>query len=72
MSSSADRFVHRPNVIDRFGQTVIYAGELLRHPCTPAFSIRWSASSLPRSAVDFGIYCRRSSASSPRYLAVAR
>ena len=41
MATSADRFVHRPNAIDRLGQTVVYVGELLRHPVYTRFLHPW-------------------------------
>src|ERR1700690_4554076 len=37
MATLADRFVHRPNAIDRMGRTVVYTGELLRHPVSTRF-----------------------------------
>ena len=40
MASSADRFIHRPNAIDRLGKTVIYVGELMRHPVYTRF-LHW-------------------------------
>ncbi|MGB7554688.1 MAG: cytochrome b/b6 domain-containing protein, partial [Candidatus Korobacteraceae bacterium] len=57
MASSADRFVHRPNVIDRFGQTVVYAGELLRHPVYTRF-LHWMVGIFFFLALlsGFGIY----------------
>ena len=40
MATSADRFIHRPNAIDRLGKTVVYVGELMRHPVYTRF-LHW-------------------------------
>src|SRR6201986_5510688 len=40
MASSVNRFVHRNNAIDRMGKTVVYAGELMRHPVYTRF-LHW-------------------------------
>src|SRR5580704_7413653 len=40
MATSTDRFIHRPNAIDRLGKTVVYVGELLRHPVYTRF-LHW-------------------------------
>ena len=40
MASSVNRFRHRPNAIDRMGQTVVYEGEMLRHPVYTRF-LHW-------------------------------
>ena len=40
MATSANRFEHRTNAIDRLGRTVVYAGELLRHPVYTRF-LHW-------------------------------
>jgi formate dehydrogenase subunit gamma len=40
MATSVNRFEHRTNAIDRLGKTVIYAGELLRHPVYTRF-LHW-------------------------------
>jgi formate dehydrogenase subunit gamma len=57
MASSADRFVHRPNAIDRLGQTVVYVGELLRHPVYTRF-LHWMVGIFFFLALlsGFGIY----------------
>ena len=57
MATSADRFVHRPNAIDRLGQTVVYAGELLRHPVYTRF-LHWMVGIFFFLALlsGFGIY----------------
>ncbi len=41
MATSANSFQHRTNVIDRLGKTVIYVGELMRHPVYTRF-LHWS------------------------------
>jgi len=40
MATSVNRFEHRPNRIDRMGKTVVYAGELMRHPVYTRF-LHW-------------------------------
>ena len=40
MATSVNRFRHRPNAIDRMGQTVVYEGEMLRHPVYTRF-LHW-------------------------------
>src|SRR5579884_1144725 len=40
MASSSDVFVHKPNAIDHLGQTVVYEGDLLRHPVYTRF-LHW-------------------------------
>ncbi len=57
MASSADRFIHRPNAIDRLGQTVVYVGELLRHPVYTRF-LHWMVGIFFFLALlsGFGIY----------------
>jgi formate dehydrogenase subunit gamma len=57
MATSADRFVHRPNAIDRLGKTVVYAGELLRHPVYTRF-LHWMVGIFFFLALlsGFGIY----------------
>src|ERR1039458_9429633 len=40
MATTANRVEHRPNAIDRLGRTVVYAGELLRHPVYTRF-LHW-------------------------------
>jgi formate dehydrogenase subunit gamma len=57
MATSADRFVHRPNAIDRLGQTVVYVGELLRHPVYTRF-LHWMVGIFFFLALlsGFGIY----------------
>jgi len=42
MATSANPFEHRTNVIDRMGRTVVYEGELLRHPVYTRF-LHWMA-----------------------------
>ena len=52
MATSANRFEHRTNAIDRMGRTVVYVGELLRHPrlhALPALDGRHLL--LPRAAL---------------------
>src|SRR5664279_2146456 len=57
MATSADRFVHRPNAIDRLGRTVVYVGELLRHPVYTRF-LHWMVGIFFFLALlsGFGIY----------------
>jgi hypothetical protein len=57
MATSANRFVHRTNVIDRLGRTVVYAGELLRHPVYTRF-LHWMVGIFFFLALlsGFGIY----------------
>src|ERR1022692_2549695 len=57
MPTSANRFVHRTNVIDRLGRTVVYAGELLRHPVYTRF-LHWMVGIFFFLALlsGFGIY----------------
>lgn len=40
MATSANSFQHRPNAIDRLGKTVVYVGELMRHPVYTRF-LHW-------------------------------
>src|SRR5271157_2329138 len=40
MATTANRFEHRPNAIDRLGRTIVYTGELLRHPVYTRF-LHW-------------------------------
>ena len=60
MATSANRFVHRTNVIDRLGRTVVYAGELLRHPVYTRF-LHWMVGIFFFLALlsGFGIYLGR-------------
>jgi formate dehydrogenase gamma subunit len=57
MATSADRFIHRPNAIDRLGKTVVYTGELLRHPVYTRF-LHWMVGIFFFLALlsGFGIY----------------
>src|SRR6516225_12241381 len=57
MATSANRFEHRTNVIDRMGRTVVYEGELLRHPVYTRF-LHWMSGILFFLALlsGFGIY----------------
>jgi formate dehydrogenase subunit gamma len=57
MASSTNTFEHRPNVIDRLGQTVVYEGELLRHPVYTRF-LHWMVGIFFFLALlsGFGIY----------------
>ena len=57
MATSANSFQHRPNVIDRLGKTVIYAGELMRHPVYTRF-LHWMVGIFFFLALlsGFGIY----------------
>ena len=40
MATSVNRFEHRPNAIDRMGRTVVFEGEMLRHPVYTRF-LHW-------------------------------
>jgi len=40
MATSANTFQHRTNAIDRLGKTVVYVGELMRHPVYTRF-LHW-------------------------------
>src|ERR1700757_2148937 len=40
MATSANTFQHRTNAIDHLGQTVVYVGELMRHPVYTRF-LHW-------------------------------
>jgi formate dehydrogenase subunit gamma len=57
MASSANRFVHRTNAIDRLGRTVVHTGELLRHPVYTRF-LHWMVGIFFFLALlsGFGIY----------------
>src|SRR5271165_6915422 len=57
MATSANRFVHRTNAIDRLGRTVVYVGELLRHPVYTRF-LHWMVGIFFFLALlsGFGIY----------------
>ncbi len=57
MATSTNRFVHRTNAIDRMGRTVVYAGELLRHPVYTRF-LHWMVGIFFFLALlsGFGIY----------------
>jgi len=57
MATSVDRFVHRSNAIDRMGKTVVYTGELLRHPVYTRF-LHWMVGIFFFLALlsGFGIY----------------
>jgi formate dehydrogenase subunit gamma len=57
MVTSANRFEHRPNAIDRLGKTVVYVGELLRHPVYTRF-LHWMVGIFFFLALlsGFGIY----------------
>src|SRR5208283_5438039 len=57
MATTANRFVHRTNAIDRLGRTVVYAGELLRHPVYTRF-LHWMVGIFFFFALlsGFGIY----------------
>src|SRR5271167_760418 len=57
MATSTDRFVHRPNAIDRLGRTVVFTGELLRHPVYTRF-LHWMVGIFFFLALlsGFGIY----------------
>ena len=57
MATSANRFEHRSNAIDRMGRTVVYEGELLRHPVYTRF-LHWMVGIFFFLALlsGFGIY----------------
>jgi formate dehydrogenase subunit gamma len=57
MATTANRFEHRTNAIDRLGKTVVYAGELLRHPVYTRF-LHWMVGIFFFLALlsGFGIY----------------
>jgi formate dehydrogenase subunit gamma len=57
MATTANRFEHHPNAIDRLGQTVVYAGELMRHPVYTRF-LHWMVGIFFFLALlsGFGIY----------------
>jgi formate dehydrogenase subunit gamma len=57
MATSANRFEHRTNAIDRMGRTVVYEGELLRHPVYTRF-LHWMVGIFFFLALlsGFGIY----------------
>ena len=57
MASSTNSFHHRPNAIDRLGRTVVYEGELLRHPVYTRF-LHWMVGIFFFLALlsGFGIY----------------
>jgi formate dehydrogenase subunit gamma len=57
MATSANRFEHRTNAIDRLGRTVVYKGELLRHPVYTRF-LHWMVGVFFFLALlsGFGIY----------------
>jgi formate dehydrogenase subunit gamma len=57
MATSVNRFDHRTNAIDRLGKTVIYAGELMRHPVYTRF-LHWMVGIFFFLALlsGFGIY----------------
>jgi formate dehydrogenase subunit gamma len=57
MATSANRFEHRTNAIDRLGRTVVYEGELLRHPVYTRF-LHWMVGIFFFLALlsGFGIY----------------
>jgi formate dehydrogenase subunit gamma len=57
MATSTNRFVHRTNAIDRLGRTVVYEGELLRHPVYTRF-LHWMVGIFFFLALlsGFGIY----------------
>jgi formate dehydrogenase subunit gamma len=57
MATSANRFEHRTNAIDRLGRTVVYAGEMLRHPVYTRF-LHWMVGIFFFLALlsGFGIY----------------
>jgi formate dehydrogenase subunit gamma len=57
MATSANRFEHRTNAIDRMGRTVVYAGEFLRHPVYTRF-LHWMVGIFFFLALlsGFGIY----------------
>ena len=57
MATSVNRFEHRPNAIDRMGRTVVYEGEMLRHPVYTRF-LHWMVGIFFFLALlsGFGIY----------------
>src|ERR1700759_1981863 len=57
MATTVNRFEHRNNAIDRMGKTVVYAGELLRHPVYTRF-LHWMVGIFFFLALlsGFGIY----------------
>src|SRR5215469_13886522 len=57
MASSSNIFQHRPNAIDSLGQTVVYQGELMRHPVYTRF-LHWMVGIFFFLALlsGFGIY----------------
>jgi formate dehydrogenase subunit gamma len=57
MATAVDRFEHRPNAIDRLGRTVVFKGELLRHPVYTRF-LHWMVGIFFFLALlsGFGIY----------------
>jgi len=57
MATSANRFEHRTNAIDRLGRTVVYEGEMLRHPVYTRF-LHWMTGIFFFLALlsGFGIY----------------
>jgi len=57
MATSTNRFVHRTNAIDRLGRTVVYEGDLLRHPVYTRF-LHWMVGIFFFLALlsGFGIY----------------
>src|SRR5579875_665769 len=57
MATTVNRFEHRPNAIDHMGKTVIYTGELLRHPVYTRF-LHWMVGIFFFLALlsGFGIY----------------
>ena len=57
MATSVDQYEHRTNAIDRLRRTVVYEGELLRHPVYTRF-LHWMSGILFFLALvsGFGIY----------------
>ena len=57
MATSTNTFQHTPNAIDRLGRTVVYEGELLRHPVYTRF-LHWMVGVFFFLALlsGFGIY----------------
>jgi formate dehydrogenase subunit gamma len=57
MATSTNTFQHRPNAIDRLGRTVVYEGEMLRHPVYTRF-LHWMVGVFFFLALlsGFGIY----------------
>src|SRR5271157_4066885 len=57
MATTANRFEHRTNAIDRLGRTVVYEGDLLRHPVYTRF-LHWMVGIFFFLALlsGFGIY----------------